>query len=58
MAGVKDIIKRVVAQYAIINNDPNFYENVTNEALQEFYMSSSPESLQFLNLKIILSIWY
>ena len=52
VAGVKDIIKRVVAQYAIINNDPNFFENVTNEALQEFYMSSSPESLQFLNLKI------
>ena len=32
--------------------DPNFFENATNQVLQEFYDSSSPESLQHVNLKI------
>ena len=52
VSGVKDIIKRVVAQYGIIQGDPNFYENVSSEALQEFYDSSSPGSLQHVNLRI------
>ena len=49
---VKDTIKRVVAQYAIIDGDEKFYENASNEILQEFYLSSNPESLPHINLRI------
>ena len=43
---VQKTIKRVTAQYAIINGDENFYENATEEELQDFY-STNPEALQF-----------
>ena len=33
---VQKTIKRVTAQYAIINGDENFYENATEEVLQDF----------------------
>ena len=49
---VKDTIKRVVAQYAIVNNDENFYINASEQVLQDFYAHSSPETLQSTNLKI------
>ena len=49
---VKDTIKRVAAQYAIINNDENFYTNASVEALENFYAHNTPESLQTVNLKI------
>ena len=49
---VKDVIKRVVAQYAIVNGDDNFYVNASKEMLQDFYDHSSPETLQNTNLKI------
>ena len=48
---VQKTIKRVTAQYAIINGNENFYENATEEELQDFY-STNPEALQFVNLKI------
>ena len=49
---VKDTIKRVVAQYAVINGDPNFYTNATTEILNDFYATCSPGSLQHVSLKI------
>ena len=49
---IKDTIKRVVAQYAIIDGDENFFTNATAQILQDFYTSSTPDSLQFRNLKI------
>ena len=49
---IKDTIKRVVAQYAIVENDENFNENATDEILDEFYLSTRPETLPFINLKI------
>ena len=49
---VKDTIKRVVAQYAIVDNDPDFYVNASAEILNDFYSSSSPGSLQHVPLKI------
>ena len=49
---VKDTIKRVVAQYAIIDEDPDFYINATSEILNNFYETSSPETLQHVTLKI------
>ena len=49
---IKNTIKRVTAQYAIVNDDTNFYVNATNEVLQEFYSSTSPETLQHINLSI------
>ena len=51
VSGVKNIIKSLVAQYAVIDNNPNFYETVSNEVLQEFCNSSSPESLQYVPLR-------
>ena len=52
VAKVKDTIKRVVAQYAVVNNDKDFYIHATEQELQDFYSHSSPESLQSTNLKI------
>ena len=49
---VKETIKRVVAQYAIIEGDPCFYVNTTQQILNDFYASSSPETLQYVNIKI------
>ena len=49
---IKSVIKRVVAQYAIINGNHNFYESVSEEILNDFYSNSTPESLQFCTLKI------
>ena len=49
---VKATIKRVVAQYAIIDGDPNFYTNATIEILNDFYSNCTPESLQHVPLKI------
>ena len=49
---VKDVINRVTCQYAIINNDENFFENCSDEELHEFKTSQSAESLQSLPLKI------
>ena len=47
---IKKTIKRVVAQYAIIDGDEQFYNTVTAELLEEFYSSTNPETLQFINL--------
>ena len=49
---IKNTIKRVTCQYAIVDNDENFYNNATNEALQEFYYSTTPETLQYINLNV------
>ena len=49
---IEKTIKRVVAQYAIIDGDEQFYNTVTAELLEEFYSSTNPETLQFINLKI------
>ena len=49
---VKNTIKRVTAQYAVINGDKNFYENATEEEIIDFYSSTNEEALQFVNLKI------
>ena len=47
---IEKTIKRVVAQYAIIDGDEQFYNTVTAELLEEFYSSTNPETLQFINL--------
>ena len=49
---IKDTIKRVVAQYAIVDGNDNFYENATKEMLEEFYAAANPEILQHISLKI------
>ena len=33
---VKDVIKRVTCQYAIIDNDENYFDNCSDEELQNF----------------------
>ena len=52
VAIVKNAFKRVTAQYAIVNNDPNYIDNCSTEELQDFLAAQSPESLQSLPLKI------
>ena len=49
---IKVTVKRVVAQYAVINDDENFFENASAQELLNFYSSSTPDSLQDLSLKI------
>ena len=52
VSGVKNIIKRVSAQYGVIDNDPNFFENASKQTLQEFYDNCTPETLQHVSMKI------
>ena len=49
---IKHIIRRVVAQYAIINEQENFFEEASPRELQDFYETSTPESLQSTVLKV------
>ena len=49
---VKDTIKKVVAQYGIINSNDNFFESATQDDLDAFYNNASSESLQQVELKI------
>ena len=42
----------MTAQYSIINNDDNFFQNATQEILETFLSEQTPESLQSLPLKI------
>jgi len=48
---VKKTIKRVVSQYAIVENDPSFYTKASEELLQ-FLREQTPESLQIQKLSI------
>lgn len=48
---VKTVIKRVTAQYGIINDDKNFHVNASKNELNELF-SLSPEALQHIPLKI------
>ena len=43
---VKSTIKRVTAQYAVIDGNQNFYETATKEELNKFYDTAMPDSLQ------------
>ena len=49
---IKNCIKRVACQYAIIENDQNFFQNATPENLEMFLTEQTPESLQNLPLTI------
>ena len=49
---VKNIIKRVACQYAIINNDPNYYTKANIVDLKEFLGNQSPESFRSLKYTI------
>ena len=42
----------MVAQYAIIDGNEKFYETASEEIWQDFYSSTNPETLQYINLKI------
>ena len=41
-----EIIKRVVSQYATIKGNPDFFNQVPQELLQQFLSDQTPESLQ------------
>ena len=47
---VKNIIKNETVQYAIINNDQNFFQNVSQDFFDLFLSQQTPESLQSLPL--------
>ena len=49
---IKNTIKHVASQYAIINGNYNYIESCSAEDLENFLQSQSPESLQALTLKI------
>ena len=49
---IKNIIKRVTCQYAIVDGEPEYFQHMSNEALENFYLSQTPESLQSLPLNI------
>ena len=49
---IKNAIKRVTSQYAIVGNDPNFVDNCSVDELDNFLSIQSPETLQALPLKI------
>ena len=45
---IKDVIKRVTCQYAIVNNDENYIPMLSTEEYNEFMSNQTPESLQAL----------
>ena len=49
---IKGVIKRVGCQYAIVNDDENYFNTASAENLNEFMNSQTPESLQALRLNI------
>ena len=49
---IKNTIKHVASQYAIINNDYNYLESCSAEELESFLLCQNPESLQALTFKI------
>ena len=49
---IKNTIKHIASQYAIINGNYNYIESCSAEDLENFLQSQSPESLQALTLKI------
>ena len=48
---IKMTIKKTCCQYAIVNDDPNFYINANQNELQVFLNEQTPESLQNLKYK-------
>ena len=49
---IKEAFKRVTCQYAIVDNNEDFIDKCSDEELQEFLSSQTPESLQTFPLKI------
>ena len=49
---IKKSISRITCQYAIIENDPNFFQNASFEDLDQFFNTQTPENLQILPLQI------
>ena len=49
---IKNTIKRVTCQYAIVNNDINFFQNSANDIIETFIEAQTPETLQSLPLQI------
>ena len=49
---IKDTIKKITCQYAVVNGDSEFFEQSSDQMLENFYLSQTPESLQTLPLKI------
>ena len=49
---VKDTLKKTTCQYAVVNDDPDFFLNATTDEINTFYASQAPESLQLLKLNI------
>ena len=49
---IKNVIKRVTCRYAIIDNDPNFFDHMSGHDFEQFLREQTPESLQNLPLTI------
>ena len=49
---VKNLIKRVVCQYATIEGNPDFLNQLPQEHLQHFLLQQTPESLQIMDINI------
>ena len=49
---IKNSIKRVTCQYAIVDGEPEYFHHMSNEALENFYLCQTPKSLQTFPLKI------
>ena len=49
---IKNLIKRVVCQYATVEGNPNYFNDCSVEILQQFLSHQTPESLQTLDINI------
>ena len=49
---IKNLIKRVVCQYATVEGNPDFLNQIPQELLQQFLSQQTPESLQLLDINI------
>ena len=49
---IKNTIKKTACQYSVINDDPNFVQNLSPLDYENFLSSHTPESIQALNLSV------
>ena len=52
VALIKNLIKKVVTQYATIDENPNFYNTATAAELEQWFSEVTPEILQELDINI------
>ena len=49
---IENVVKRVAIQYAVVNENPNFFCDSDTQSYEEFASKQTPETLQSLEITI------